>query len=64
MITLNEEHFELHSANKAKRYPEQKIKKASDTLRKILKVYHYESGESNMSKDVVTELESLVGYLK
>ena len=64
MTQLNEEHFELHSANKAKRYPEQKIKKVRDTLRKILKVYHYESGESNMSKDVVTELESLVGYLK
>ena len=64
MTQLNEEHFELHSANKAKRYPEQKIKEARDTLRKILKVYHYESGESNISKDVVTELESLVGYLK
>ena len=64
MTQLNEDHFELHSANKAKRYPEQKIKKARDTLRKILKVYHYESGESNMSKDVVTELENLAGYLK
>ncbi len=64
MTQLNEEHFELHDANKAKRHQEQKIKKARDTLREILKVYHYESGESNMSKDVVTELESLVGYLK
>ena len=52
------------NANKAKRYPEEKIKKARDTLREILKVYHYESGESNVSKDVVIELESLVGYLK
>ena len=33
-------------------------------LREILKVYHYKSGESNMSKDVVTELENLAGYLK
>ena len=64
MTQLNEEHFEVIDRNKAKRYPEQKIKKARDTLRKILKVYHYESEESNMSKDVVTELESLVGYLK
>ena len=64
MTEQNEAHFELHDANKAKRYPEQKIKKARDTLRKILKVYHYESEENNMSKDVVTELESLVGYLK
>ena len=40
MTQLNEEHFELHDANKAKRYPEQKIKKARDTLREILKVYH------------------------
>ena len=64
MTQLNEEHFELHSSNKAKRYPEQKIKKARDILREILKVYHYESGESNMSKDVVIELENLAGYLK
>ena len=64
MTQLNEEHFELHSANKAKRYPEEKIKKVRDTLREILKVYHYESGESNISKDVVTELENLAGYLK
>ena len=37
MTQLNEEHFELHDANKAKRYPEQKIKKARDILRQILR---------------------------
>ena len=37
MTQLNEEHFEVIDRNKAKRYPEQKIKKARDILRQILK---------------------------
>jgi len=39
MTQLNEEHFELHSANKAKRYQEKKIKYLQDrmtTLEKTL----------------------------
>ena len=39
MTQLNEEHFELHSANKDKRYQEQKIKYLQDrmtTLEKTL----------------------------
>tara|TARA_Y100000296_G_scaffold49674_1_gene56932 strand:+ start:89 stop:340 length:252 start_codon:yes stop_codon:yes gene_type:complete len=30
-------------------------------LRRILKVYHYDSKEQHMSKDVVTSLENLLG---
>ena len=33
-------------------------------LRDILKVYHYKSDTENMSKDVVTNLENIVGSLK
>jgi len=29
-------------------------------LREILKVYHYESNESHISKDVVTSLENII----
>ena len=32
-------------------------------LRNILKVYHYKSDNENMSKDVVTSLENLLGQL-
>ena len=32
-------------------------------LRDILKVYHYKSDTENMSKDVVTSLENLLGRL-
>ena len=32
-------------------------------LREILKVYHYESKEQHISKDVVTSLENLLGGL-
>ena len=32
-------------------------------LREILKVYHYESDEQHISKDVVTSLENLLGSL-
>ena len=32
-------------------------------LRDILKVYHYKSDTENMSKDVVTSLENLLGSL-
>ena len=32
-------------------------------LREILKIYHYESEEQHISKDVVTSLENLLGSL-
>ena len=32
-------------------------------LREILKVYHYDSKTDQMSKDVVTSLENLLGSL-
>jgi len=32
-------------------------------LREILKLYHYESTTEQMSKDVVTSLENLLGSL-
>ena len=32
-------------------------------LREILKVYHYKSDNENMSKDVVTSLENLLGQI-
>ena len=35
-----------------------------DAIRSILKDYHYDSDTENMSKDVVTALENLVGDLK
>ena len=69
MTQLNEEHFELHSANKAKRYPEQKIKKARDTLREILKTHYYDIKGPEIIPDIIgsrvaKKLEDLVGYLK
>ena len=72
MTQLNEEHFELHSANKDKRYPEQKIKKARDTLREILKTHYYDIKGPQWPKiipdiigsRVAKKLEDLVGYLK
>ena len=72
MITLSEEHFELHSANKAKRYPEQKIKKARDILREILKTHYYDIKGPQLPKiipdiigsRVAKKLEDLVDYLK
>ena len=35
-----------------------------DEIRSILKDYHYDSDTDQMSKDVVTALENLVGNLK
>ena len=72
MTQLNEEHFELHSANKAKRYPEQKIKKARDILREILKTHYYDIKGPQLPKiipdiigsRVAKKLQDLVGYLK
>jgi hypothetical protein len=72
MTQLNEEHFELHDANKAKRYPEQKIKKARDILREILKTHYYDIKGPQLPKiipdiigsRVAKKLEDLVGYLK
>jgi len=34
-----------------------------NSLRKILREYHYDSKEQHMSKDVVTSLENLLGSL-
>ncbi len=41
-----------------------KIQEIRDEIRSILKDYHYDSETENMSKDVVTALENLVGNLK
>ena len=35
-----------------------------EEIKEILRVYHYESDTENMSKDVVTSLENIVGSLK
>jgi hypothetical protein len=69
MTQLNEEHFELHDANKAKRYPEQKIKKARDILREILKTHYYDIKGPEIIPDIIgsrvaKKLQDLVGYLK
>ena len=37
MTQLNEEHFELHDANKAKRHQEQKIKYIEDRIKTLEK---------------------------
>ena len=42
---------------------ENKVGFAVQELREILKVYHYKSDTENMSKDVVTSLENLLGQL-
>ena len=34
--------------------------KMIEALRKILRVYHYESKEQHISKDVVTSLENII----
>ena len=39
-------------------------KEIRNEIRAILKDYHYNSDTENMSKDVVTALENLIGYLK
>ena len=38
-------------------------KEIRNEIRAILKDYHYNSDTENMSKDVVTALENLIGYL-
>ena len=38
MTQLNEEHFELHSSNKDKRYRDQKIKYLEDRMSKLERV--------------------------
>ena len=35
-----------------------------EELKSLLKDYHYQSDEQNISKDVVTALENLIGALK
>ena len=39
-------------------------KEIREELKSILKDYHYNSDSEQMSKDVVTALENLIGYLK
>ena len=39
-------------------------KQIKEELKSILKDYHYNSDSEQMSKDVVTALENLIGYLK
>ena len=39
---------------------ENKVDYSVQELREILKVYHYESEEQHISKDVVTSLENLI----
>ena len=39
-------------------------KQIREELKSILKDYHYDSDSEQMSKDVVTALENLIGYLK
>ena len=38
-------------------------KEIIEELKDILKVYHYKSDNENMSKDVATSLENLLGQL-
>ena len=44
--------------------PMKAVREIREELKSILKEYHYESDTENMSKDVVTALENLVGELK
>ena len=39
-------------------------KQIKEALKSILKDYHYDSDSEQMSKDVVTALENLIGDLK
>jgi hypothetical protein len=39
------------------------VEYAIQEIREILKVYHYESKEKHISKNVVTSLENLLGSL-
>ena len=61
-----EQKAELQDSNKARMYKEKKMEKKEirKELQSILKDYHYHSDTENMSKDVVTALENLVGVLK
>ena len=55
MTELNEEHFELHDQNKAKRYERQKLtfledrikvlEKSIESIHKILGIYQMKEGE-------------------
>ena len=40
------------------------VRKIREELKSILKDYHYDSDSEQMSKDVVTALENLIGDLK
>ena len=64
MTQLNEEHFELHSANKAKRYPEQKIKYLEDRISKLERVLESHAkciGELRGTESRIHDLISLKG---
>ena len=64
MTQLNEEHFELHSANKDKMYQEKKIKYLEDrmtTLEKTLENHAKCIGELRGTESRIHDLISLKG---
>jgi hypothetical protein len=56
---------ELNHLTKQKKWRRKQMNKdyIINSLRKILREYHYDSKEQHMSKDVVTSLENLLGSL-
>ena len=64
MTQLNEEHFELHSANKDKRYQDQKIKYLEDRISKLERVLESHAkciGELRGTESRIHDLISLKG---
>ena len=64
MTQLNEEHFELHSANKDKRYQDQKIKYLEDRISKLEKTLENHAkciGELRGTESRIHDLISLKG---
>ena len=64
MTQLNEDHFELHSSNKDKRYPEQRIKYLEDRISKLERVLESHAkciGELRGTESRIHDLISLKG---
>ena len=64
MTQLSEEHFELHSANKDKRYQDQKIKYLEDRISKLEKTLENHAkciGELRGTESRIHDLISLKG---
>ena len=64
MTQLSEEHFELHSANKDKRYQDQKIKYLEDRISKLERVLESHAkciGELRGTESRIHDLISLKG---